>query len=468
MRATVLLILILLSTTALSNQHSVTQKIFQVQSQVLGNGLHVIRHHRNDSDTFTAQVVVELGLQDFDCEKKQAPHLLEHMVFEGTQRFDAKALRQRVRDHGGKTRAFTVEEYTHYTLSVHSDYPHIALENLYSMMAEALFNENAFTLSQQIIHTEMGTNNGINPLWANAKVLTETAKSKLYSDSELYCSYLPNPNAVTLEETVELYNKRYLASNMTLILLGHFDDHTVDAIINRTFATMAKRPTPERAPSPTPNPDYTPLRERSTAFDPQAELYLYVPAVGESHPDAKAFELISEYFSEQLYYEVRGKRGLGYTPRAQLKNNSAAGVIQATTRTNDRLLEEAEAAFLDVYARLINEGIAAEEVERLKRKLILEFESQQRNHHSLAQLYRHHRNTIKHQGTMPNLVKTIEQVNQAQVNNLLSTFPPQPLIATLARPAMTKMLLYVILISVIATTLAWPLLRWARKSQQAR
>ena len=143
--------------TVAPTTESVTHQLFQVKSEVLPNGLHVIRHHRDTSDTFTAQLIVEVGLQDFPCTMQQAPHLLEHMLFEGTKRFDRKTLRQRIRDHGGTTNGFTKEEYTHYTFDIHSDYPDIALDNLYSMMAEPLFNPGDMETSRQVVHSELGT-----------------------------------------------------------------------------------------------------------------------------------------------------------------------------------------------------------------------------------------------------------------------------------------------------------------------
>lgn len=459
-------LILLFGSNSHASQHSMTQKLFQVESEVLDNGLHIIRHHSDNSDTFSAHLVVELGLKDFDCEKKQTPHLLEHMVFEGTRQFDRKTLRQRIKNHGGKSQAFTVEEYTHYTLTVHSDYPQIALENLHSMMAEPVFDETSFQLSQQIIHTELGTShNSINPLWANTSVLTSTARAQIYQGTELYCAQLTNPNNISLTEVEAFFKSHYVASNMTLILLGHFNDKKVSTILQRTFAQMKKVEKPRAQPLPQHKSNYEPIRARSTAFDPQAELYMFIPAVGEQNPQAQAYQIITEYLGEQLFYQVRGEKGLGYTPRAWLNNNSEIGIIETTTRTNDQLLDQAEQAFLMVYQQLVQRGIPSQDIERLKRQLILQFESQQRDHVELAQLYRHHRHAIQQHGSMPNLVKAIEGVNQQQVDQVLQSFPQQPLIATLSRPPMTRMLLYIILVSVIATTLAWPLLRWMRKQQ---
>ena len=448
-----------------SGDSSMTQKLFQVDSQTLANGLHIIRHHRDDSDTFSAQVVVELGLSDFDCKNKQVPHLLEHMLFEGTERFDSKTLRQRVLDHGGKSQAFTVDEYTHFTVHVHSDYPQIAFENLYSMITESRFSKVSFEKSKQIIHTEQGTSSGaVNPLWSSAGILTDQAKAQLFSGTQRYCSQLSNPDPINYKTMMNYFRSHYVASNMTLILIGHFNDQEVNHLIEQTFAKLPESPKPAATKLAQTNPRYGPIRAKRPMLNPQADLLLYVPAVGKRHPDYPAFEIIAEYFSEQLFYEVRGEKALGYTPRARIDANGELGVLEASTGTSDALLKKAETAFLEMYNQLRTQGISNHNIERIKRKLILRFESKQRDHNHLAQLYRHHREAIKTTGDMPNLVQSLEQVQPDHIASLLAQFPSQPLVATLVRPPISRAIVYIILISIVFTGLAWPLLRWIRKS----
>lgn len=416
---------------------SVTHQIFDVQSQVLPNGLHVIRHHRDTSDTLTLQLVVDVGFQDFPCDKQQAPHMLEHMLFEGTRRFDRKTLRQRIRDHGGQSNAFTMEEYTHYTFDIHSDFPNIAFETLYSMVAEPLLDAGDLERTRDVIHSELGTSpNQWQLALAHKRVLTEVAKSRLYVGSNLECPDPTIPEGISLEFLKQIFESRYVPANMTLIVMGHFDDGVIDAVLKNTFANLPAKPLDIRQPVSFTAIDYsTPIVERRGLFDPQVDVYMFIPSVGSVDPDNEAYKIIAEYLGEQLFYDVRGQRGLGYTPRALVDNNSQYGFLEATTQTSDLWVDKVTELFRDKYAEIRRNGIPQKDIERLSEKLILEFESKQRDNNDLAQIYRHFRHVIRQSGTMPDLVKRLQKVDAGQVMTVIQQrFPEQPLIAVLRAP----------------------------------
>lgn len=449
---------------------SVTGESFQVTSQVLANGLHVIRHHRDISDTFTVQLIVDVGLQDFPCAEQQLPHLLEHMLFEGTTRFDRQTLRQRIRDHGGKHNAFTTEEYTHYTLDIHSDYPELALENLHSMMSESLFLPEHLESSRRVIHAEMGTSsNRLQLAVSGKKDIHQMAKARIFAGSHLDCPDLTVPDGISMARVKSVFEEFYVASNMTLLVIGHFDDARIDQALQDTLAKLPARPLPARAPVRFNAIDPTPVVAKKALFDPEVDVSLYLRTVGSTHPDYPAFELASEYLGERLYYEVRGQKGLGYTPHAYVESNSQFGFLRASTKTSDRWHDEVAALFRTTYDKMRQNGIPADDVTRLRQKLILEFESKQRDNSELAQSYRHFRHVIREQGTMPNLIERLRQTSAEQVNAALKRhLPEQPLLASARPPSLLEALLRVLPAALILGGLGVYLLRWNHRRRQQR
>lgn len=443
-----------------STTDSVTHKLFQVQSQILPNGLHVIRHHRDISDTFSVQLVVDVGFQDFPCATQQTPHLLEHMLFEGTRRFDRKALRQRIRDHGGESNAFTTEEYTHYTFDIHSNYPDIAMDTLYSMVAEPLFNPTDMETSRQVIHSELGTSsNTLQLALAHKRILEQVAKARIFAGSNLACPAPTTPDGISLDLIKTIFQNHYVPANMTLIVLGHFDDAKIDTVLQQTFAQLPARTPVTRQPITFSQIDYdTPVLEKRGLFDPEVDVHLFIPSVGSIDPANSAYEIVAEYLGEQLFYDVRGQKGLGYTPYAKVDNNSKYGVLQATTRTSGRWYDQATQLFNDKYLQILKDGIPQPDVERLRQKLILEFESKQRDNSELAQIYRHYRYVIRERGTMPDLIADLQQVNAQQIKAAIDQhFPEKPLLAVLRAPTWQEAALQigppVLLLSAIAMLL---------------
>lgn len=444
---------------------SVTHQLFQVQSSVLENGLHVIRLHRNISDTFTAQLVVDVGLQDFPCEEQQLPHLLEHLLFEGTKRFDRQQLRQRIRDHGGQHNAYTTEEYTHFTLDIHSSYPEIALENLYSMLAEPLFQPEHLASSKSVIHAELGTSsNRLQLAMSRKKDLHKMATARVFAGSHLDCPDLTTPDGIDMARIKAVFARHYVPANMTLILLGHFDDARTDQALQETLARLPARSAPKRDAVQFAPLDPAPLMAPKSLFDPEVDLALYLRTPGSTHPDYPAFELAAEYLGEQLFYQVRGEKGLGYTPHAYVESNSQFGFLRAATKTTDQWHDEVANLFRQQYQLLRTQGIPAADVERLKRKLVLEFESKQRDNAELAQTYRHFRQQIREQGAMPDLIERLQDMPPEQVNTALQRqLPEQALIASARPPSLFEALLQVLPFALAAGALCVWLLRWNRR-----
>lgn len=446
---------------------SVTHQLFTVRSDVLENGLHVIRHHRNTSDTFTAQLVVDVGLQDLPCDKQQTPHLLEHMLFEGTERYDSKTLRQQIRDHGGKVNGYTVEEYTYYSFDIHSDFPGIVLDSLYAMVAEPLLKPEALQRARQIVHAELGTTaNQWQLTLAGKKVLSLMAKARIFANSNLACPDITSPEGIAMDDIRRLF-QRYTPATMTLLLIGRFDDREIDQWLEKTFARLPPQPVQPRAEISFSGIDYSLLEETRGLFDPEVDISLWIPAMGSTHRGYPVYQIAAEYLGEQLYYRIRGQQGLAYTPRAEVVANSQYGYLRAETRTTDAWSDAVIGMFRNSYDQLRREGIPEGDVERLKRKLILEFESRQRDNFELSQLYRHYRHTIRQRRGMPNLVEQLQAVTVDDINaGIRQWFPDQPLIAVLRPPTFAEATLWIGSPSLLLGTAGFMLLRRAGRRRQ--
>ncbi|HVL00759.1 MAG TPA: insulinase family protein, partial [Dongiaceae bacterium] len=290
------------------------------------------------------------------------------------------------------------------------------------------------------------------------------AKARIYGGSNLDCPDIRVPEGISLDQVKEIFDQHYVPTNMTLILVGHFDDARIDALLQQTFAQLPVRAATQRAPVQFSDINYKPLQEKRAMFDPEVDVHLFIPAVGSVDPANDAYQIVAEYLGEQLYYDVRGQRGMAYTPRALVDNNSLYGYLQATTRTSDRWYEDVITLFKDKYAQVRQQGVPQADVERLRQKLILEFESKQRDNSELAQLYRHYRHIIREQGRMPDLVERLQQVDAAQVKAAIDQhFPPQPLMAVLRPPTGKEIFLKVGPMALVLGAIGVLLLRWSHR-----
>ncbi|MFX5393286.1 hypothetical protein ABTD32_20000, partial [Acinetobacter baumannii] len=54
-----------------------------MEGYLLPNGLQVILKDGYERDHVSIRLVVGVGLDDFGCDQKELPHLLEHLLFSG-------------------------------------------------------------------------------------------------------------------------------------------------------------------------------------------------------------------------------------------------------------------------------------------------------------------------------------------------------------------------------------------------
>src|SRR5690606_496303 len=120
--------------------------------------------------------------------------------------------------------------------------------------------------------------------------------------------------------------------------------------------------------------------------------------------------------------------------------------------------------FHTTYQQLRHDGIPAADVERLRHKLILEFESKQRDNNELAQTYRHFRHIIRDQGSMPDLVERLQQMDAARVNaTLRNHLPLEPLLVSARPPSFGEALQRMLPATLVLGAVGVLLLRWSHR-----
>lgn len=442
-----------------------TRNLFSIDTQAMANGLQVIKHARTTSDTLTLHLTVNLGQVDFPCELQQTPHLVEHLLFEGTERFDAETLRKRIHDHGGSWHGFTTSEYTHFTLSVHSDYPHIAFENLSSMLREPLLNEANVARSVRIIESELRISRSLIKRQLNRdKPVIERGIARLYEGTPLACEQRSAPADVSLHQTKEAHMKHYNTSNMTLMVIGQYNDAEIDRLLQEHFSDLRQGSAIVRPPLPARKDAYEMLTERSQPLDSEVYIYLLIRGVGNSHPDSLPLSILSDYLDERLFYTIRTRHGLGYTPSARYMAGAEYGEIRAQTITHENWYKQTLQFFEDIYQEIRQNGIPKEDLERLINKRILAFESEERKHREVAQLYRHHLPRIVDTGGMPDLVAELSRIDSVRINATMQRYwPENPMIAVLRPPSSAENLLRVLLVIAASALLAFPIWRRIRR-----
>ncbi len=189
------------------------------QQQCL-NGLTIIGEVIPEARSAAVGFFVRTGSRDETSAESGVSHFLEHMLFKGSKKRDAATVNKDFDKIGANYNAFTSEENTVYYASTLPEYHQDATELLADIMRPSLRSAD-FEMEKKVIIEEIGMYED-NPGW----MVFDHAKKLFFADHPLGNSVLGTTQSVTdlkRDQMVDYFQRRYLASNITLVATGNFD-----------------------------------------------------------------------------------------------------------------------------------------------------------------------------------------------------------------------------------------------------
>ncbi len=281
--------------------------------RTLAPGLDTILDSTPDSPVISAQIWVETGsMHESALAGSGISHLLEHMVFKGTDRFSGEELSQEVQAAGGQWNAYTSFDRTVYYIDGPAESLDLFLSALMEMVFRPAFPEDEFEKEKDVIRREiaMGLDD---PDSVSSQLLFSThfqhdnRRHPVIGHRHLF-------DAITYEEMKTYHHARYQPQNCFLVLSGGFDETEACNIITREIE-KGLRP-PQQFPITLPS-ELTQMGERratETFAIPTAHLSMCWPIPALSHEDAAALDLLATILgggrSTPLYRVLREEKEL--------------------------------------------------------------------------------------------------------------------------------------------------------------
>ena len=98
---------------------------------------------------------VAAGSRDEFCEENGVAHLIEHLIFKGTERRDKLVLARELDRLGGLANAFTSREHTCYHIRIRPEQLALAVDIMLDIFQNSLFSEDELLLEKQVIAQEI-------------------------------------------------------------------------------------------------------------------------------------------------------------------------------------------------------------------------------------------------------------------------------------------------------------------------
>ena len=269
-----------------------------------------------NSPVISAQIWVETGSQhESALAGSGISHLLEHMVFKGTDRFTGEALSQEVQAAGGQWNAYTSFDRTVYYIDGPAKSLDLFLSALLEMVFRPSFPEDEYEKEKDVIRREiaMGLDD---PDSVSSQLLFRTAYQR---DNRRHpvIGHLDLFNAISYEEMKNYHAATYRPHNSFIVLSGGFEPADARQIIERELAKGLRAPASFPITKPREPRQIGQRRTSQTFAIPTSHLSLTWQVPDLTHQDAPAIDLLSVILgggrASPLYRVIREEKNLAHS-----------------------------------------------------------------------------------------------------------------------------------------------------------
>jgi len=351
-----------------------------------------------------------------------AAHLIEHMVFKGTQNRSAFEIVKDIESVGAEISASTGREMTSYTTqSLKKDIP-LCLDVLSDLCFHAEFSDVELVKEKQVVLSEiaMGKEN-----------LEESVFD--YAFEEVFKSHpLAHPitgtdesvEKMSLSDITGLYKTVYQPQNFVVTAAGDVDhDHILELLEG---ATPNKNNDLGDSIQVVTEASFLPFQKFFKKDSEQAHLLLNFPA-----PKFSAENRMSAYFvntalgggmTSLLFQRIREDLGLGYTVYSLLQCFLKEGVMSIYLATKPESAIEAMAEVVGLIEDLIKTGFLKEQFELYKTQLLGEILMGEDDLDNRMQSLAVNELVYGEERSVEQIVNEIERLSLSDVNSYLKTY----------------------------------------------
>jgi zinc protease len=352
--------------------------LFNPDSFTLANGMQVVVISDHRAPVVTQMVWYKVGAADEPQGKSGVAHLLEHLMFKGTERFGAGVFSDVVAKNGGRENAFTSTDYTGYFQTVAVDRLETIMELEADRMVNLTLTEEQILSERDVVLEERRSRVDNDPSSQLSEQMTAT-QFLAYPYRKPVIGWHSEVSQLTLKDALDFYGKHYAPSNAILIVAGDVTVEQVRPLAEKYYGAIATRDVPPRLRTDEPPQLAARRLEMSHPRVPQPiwrRSYL-APSVkwGESEhalPLTVLAEIIGGGATSRFYRSLVVEKKLAAQASAFYgsSNLGPSRFFLVGVPVNGGNIEEVEAEMLALVERVAEEGITEAELERAKNGML--------------------------------------------------------------------------------------------------
>ncbi|MFN2501327.1 MAG: M16 family metallopeptidase [Pyrinomonadaceae bacterium] len=353
----------------------VTVPPLNIKTRTLANGLRVVSVQDNTSPTVSLHVWYDVGGKDDPPGRSGFAHMFEHMMFKATRNMPDEKMDRLTEDVGGFNNASTWPDFTNYYEVVPSNH----LEPLLWAEADRMVNLNVddknFTSERDVVKEEY-RQSVLAPPYGKLYWLLDDITFQKHPYKRGVIGNLEELSAATRADAEKFYKDFYRPDNAVLIVVGDFDQKSLDTWIDKYFGRLPKPSGSIRRLTDI-EPEWTSERRFGhtgprVPFPATAIVYRAPRANSPDIPALRiAASIISGGESSRLYQSLIRSQKIAQQADLDLELNTEGGRMAfVAIASQDGTSEILEKSLLVELKKIQDTGVTAKELEKAKNQLI--------------------------------------------------------------------------------------------------
>lgn len=359
----------------------------KVKNGVLKNG---IRYILNDNDTFSSCCIlfyIRVGSMHEKPKEYGISHILEHMLFKGTQRFQTfMDLNKNFDILNCSVNAATSKNVTYVDMKLPYQNLEKGLELLEEMIFKSLFLEEELKKERKVVIEEFNrVNDNMN---TKLEILTTQFNFEKHRLSNLILGTRENVLNFSRKDILKFYRKYYIPSNCTISIVGNLNNNIVPRL-NKIFSQKDNRK----------------IEHQILKYEnPRIDNFLYKKNIGRQNYISISFPIFSildvrKYYldilidilggnmTSRLWVALREENQLVYLFNVFYEVYEDGGFFSINFTTSNNNVKKTIDTVLDILDKMKKIKISEDELKLTKQKAIMDIEINSEESCEIAEFY---------------------------------------------------------------------------------
>lgn len=339
----------------------------EYQRTTLDNGLRILSSPMPGTRSVSVSVYVGAGSRYETDAEAGISHLLEHLVFKGTEkRPEPQEISELIEGVGGVLNAATDRELTVYYAKVARPHFERAADVLTDMMRHPKIAAEEIEKERKVVIEELASIED-----SPAQLVDVLLDATMWPDQPLgrdVAGTEASVNAITRESTLSYMGRQYVPNNIVVAVAGAIDHDEVVQFVDGALGTWKGG-----EPStwfPATNGQTAPRVAVQYKRTEQAHIEIAVHALSNQDPDRFALDMISvilgEGMSSRLFMELRERRALCYDVHSYASHYLDTGAFAVYAGVDPAKAVEATQALVEELSKIRADGVTEEELLKAK------------------------------------------------------------------------------------------------------